>query len=107
MPLTDRAKEISAFVTPDNFLQYTVMAFGMRNAPATFQRLVNIVLSGLSGCEAYLDDLVIYSDSWQSHIRQIREVFERLSKVNLMLNLAKCDFWSSNRGLFGEGSGPQ
>lgn len=63
VPLTDRAKDISAFVTPDNFLQYTVMAFGMRNAPATFQRLVNIVLSGLSGCEAYLDDLVIYSDS--------------------------------------------
>ncbi len=42
-------------------------------------------------CEAYLDD-VIYSDSWQSHIQQIREVFERLSKENLMLNLAKCVF---------------
>lgn len=35
-PLTARASEISAFVTPDNFLQYTVMAFGMYNAPATF-----------------------------------------------------------------------
>lgn len=38
LPLTDRASEISAFVTPDNFLQYSVMAFGMRNGPATFQR---------------------------------------------------------------------
>ena len=70
VPLTDRAKEISAFITPDGFFQYNVMAFGMRNAPATFQRLVSVVLSGLSGCEAYLDDLVIYSDSWQSHIQQ-------------------------------------
>ncbi len=41
MPLTDRAKESSAFVTPDNFLQYKVMPFGVRNAPDTFQHLVN------------------------------------------------------------------
>ena len=61
VPLTERAKEISAFVTPDDFLQYTVMAFGMHNAPATFQHLVNVVLAGLSFCEAYLDDLVVCS----------------------------------------------
>lgn len=82
VPLTDRAKDIS---------EYTVIAFGMRNAPATFQRLVNIVLSGLSGCEAYLDDLVVYSDSLQSHVQQIRKVFERLCKANLTLNLARCE----------------
>ncbi len=52
VPLTSRAKELSAFVTPDSFLQYTVMPFGVRNAPATFQQLVNRVLSGLIGCEA-------------------------------------------------------
>ncbi len=39
VPLTERAAEISAFVTPDNFLNYTVMAFGLRNAPATFSTL--------------------------------------------------------------------
>lgn len=64
MPLTERAKEISAFVTPDAFLNYKVMAFGMKNAPSTFQRLVNAVLVGVCGCEAYLDDLVLYSSSW-------------------------------------------
>lgn len=61
VPLTDRAKEISAFVTPDDFLQYTVMPFGMRNAPATFQHLMNLVLSGLPFCEVYLDDLAVLS----------------------------------------------
>lgn len=40
VPLTARAAEISAFVTPDNFLQYRVMAFGLQNAPATFQRQI-------------------------------------------------------------------
>lgn len=92
IPLTDRAKEISAFVTPDSFLQYTVMAFGLRNAPATFQRLVNYVLAGLSNCEAYLDDLVVYSATWGEHIDHLTSVFKRLSAANLTINLAKCEF---------------
>lgn len=83
VPLTPRAKEISAFVTPDIFLQYTGMPFAMRNAPATFQRLVNTVFSGVVGCEAYLDDIVIYPKSWEEHVRQLLAVFERLAEANL------------------------
>lgn len=71
VPLTQRAREISAFVTPDDFCEYTVMAFGMRNAPATFQRLVNRVLTGVACCEAYLDDVVIYSSTWPQHVAQL------------------------------------
>ncbi|XP_027128228.1 uncharacterized protein LOC109142602 [Larimichthys crocea] len=92
VPLTERACEISAFVTPDDFCQYTVMAFGMRNAPATFQRLVNKVLKGVAGCEAYLDDVVIFSSSWFQHVAQLEEVFHRFAVANLTLNLAKCEF---------------
>lgn len=47
VPLTPRAAEISAFVTPNNFMNYSVMAFGLRNAPATVQRLMNRVLAGV------------------------------------------------------------
>ncbi len=92
VPLTSRASDISAFVTQDDFLQYCVMAFGMRNAPATFQRLINIVLAGVRDCNAYLDDLVIYSPTWSAHVSTIREVFGRLEKASLTLNLAKCEF---------------
>ena len=56
MPLTPRAKDIDTFVTLDAFLQYTAMPFGMCNTPGTFQWLVNIVPSGLSGCEVCLED---------------------------------------------------
>lgn len=77
---------------PDDFLQYRLTPFGMRNAPATYQRIVNIMLSGLSRYEAYRDDLVVYSSSWQNHMQQIREVFERLNKASLTLNLVKCEF---------------
>ena len=64
VPLTDRAKEISAFVTPDGFFQYKVMPFGMKNAPATFQRMINKIIAGLQGCEGYIDDVVVYANSW-------------------------------------------
>lgn len=50
VPLTQRATEISAFVNPDNFLNYTVMAFGLWNAPATFQRLMNTILVDVKNC---------------------------------------------------------
>ncbi len=60
VPLTQSASDISAFVTPDSFLQYNVMAFGLRNAPATFQRLIQMILAGLPNCNAYLDDFVIF-----------------------------------------------
>lgn len=90
--LTSRASDVSAFVTPDHFLQYTVMAFGMRNAPATFQRLMHLVLGGVPNCNVYLDDIVIFSDSWSDHVATLSEVFQRLSQANLTVNLAKCEF---------------
>ena len=92
VPLTERASDISAFVTPDHFLQYTVMAFGMRNAPATFQRLIQLVLGDVPHCNVYLDDVVVYSDTWEDHIASLRVVFQQLAAASLKLNLTKCEF---------------
>lgn len=68
------------------------MAFGMRNAPATFQRLMNLVLSGLAFCEAHLDDLVVCSDSWVEHVDHLQTVFSHLTDAGLTVNLSKCEF---------------
>ena len=92
VPLTDRAKEVSAFATPNGLYQYKVMPFGMKNSPATFQRLVNNVICELDGCDAYIDDVIIYSDSWSDHLQRIRQFFDRLSKAKLTVNLAKTEF---------------
>jgi len=54
------------------------MPFGMKNAPATFQRMMNKVISGLDGCEAYIDDLVLYSASWEEHVKLLKKFFSRL-----------------------------
>lgn len=50
------------------------------------------ILSGVTNCEAYLDDVVVYSNSWPNHIKTLREVFSRLAKASLTINLAKCEF---------------
>ena len=67
MPLTERAREVSAFVTPDGLYQRKVMPFGMKNAPATFQRMINNVIKDLDCCYACIDDLIVCSDSWKEH----------------------------------------
>ena len=92
VPLTDRAKEVSAFASPNGLYQYKVMPFGMNNSPATFQRLVNNVICGLDGCDANIDDVIIYSDSWSDHLQRIRKFLDRLSKAKPNVNLTKTEF---------------
>ena len=92
VPLTQRAREISAFVTPSGLYQYKVMPFGMKNAPATFQRMVNKLVRGIDGYEGYIDDVVIYSDNWSDHIRQIKSFFQIMREAKLTINLMKSEF---------------
>ena len=92
VPLSARAREIAAFITPNGLYSYKVMPFGLRNAPATFQRLMNQVIWYMPGCAVYLDDVVVYSDNWEIHLDRIRELFNRLREARLTVNLAKCEF---------------
>jgi len=68
VPLTEHAQCLSAFVTPQGLYQYKVMPFGMKNAQETFQRLINQILQNLDGCESYIDDVIVYSDTWEEHV---------------------------------------
>nr|XP_027227085.1 uncharacterized protein LOC113819048 [Penaeus vannamei] len=87
-----RARPISAFVTPVGLYEFKVLPFGMRNAPATFQRLMNYLTADLEGVRCYLDDLVIWSESWQEHLVRLRALFSALSAANLTVNLQKSEF---------------
>lgn len=59
VPLSDESRDLLSPFTPFGLFSYSVMSFGLRNAPATFQRLMNMVVDGLDGCAVYLDDVVI------------------------------------------------
>lgn len=90
--LTPRAQEISAFIIPPGLYSYNGMSFGLRNAPATFQLLMNRVVSGLEGCAVYLDDAVVHSQMWNEHDCRLRALLARLLEAKLTINLAKCEF---------------
>ncbi|UYV81732.1 hypothetical protein LAZ67_20002148, partial [Cordylochernes scorpioides] len=94
IPLTDKAKLKTAFITPDDTGQFERMIFGLANAPAEFQRLMHTVLGPLLNKKAfcYLDDVVIPAKDWREMIERLREVLERIRSAKLTLKPSKCEF---------------
>ncbi|XP_040288719.1 uncharacterized protein LOC121001621, partial [Bufo bufo] len=91
IPLAEDAIPKSAFITPFGLYQFRVMPFGMKNAPATFQRMVDQLLRGLqSFAGAYLDDIAIHSDTWEAHLEHVGVVLDRIRGAGLTLKPDKC-----------------
>jgi hypothetical protein len=82
------------FSTKGGHWAFRRTSFGLKTAPATFQRMMNTVLSGLTGtrCLTFLDDVVIHANSLAEHDKKLREVFGRLRKYNLKQQPDKCEF---------------
>ena len=57
----------------------------MKNSAVTFQRRVSTVISGLDGCDAYIDDVIIHDNTFEDHLQSIRNLFDRLSDTNLTI----------------------
>lgn len=92
--LSEESIPKTAFSSDNNHYEFTRMPFGLKNAPATFQRLMNSVLRGINGELAlvYLDDILIFSSSLQEHIDRLRQVFDRLRAANLKIQVDKTEF---------------
>src|SRR4030095_9490131 len=84
----------TAFRTRYGHFEYLVMPFGLANAPATFQNMINDILRDLldQGGVAYLDDILIYSESEEEHITLVSEVLQRLEQYSLAVSADKCAF---------------
>jgi len=87
-------REKTAFSIGKGLWQFTVMPFGLCNAPATFERLMEKVLQQLINkiCLVYLDDVVIFSEDFEGMMKRLEQVFSRLRSANLRLNPKKCSF---------------
>uniref|UniRef100_A0A9J7WVK0 ribonuclease H n=1 Tax=Cyprinus carpio carpio TaxID=630221 RepID=A0A9J7WVK0_CYPCA len=91
VPLTEQAKPKMAFSTPSGHWQYRVLPFGLHGAPATFQRLMDILLRPHQAyTAAYLDDVVIHSETWEEHLERLRKVLSELRGAGLTANPRKC-----------------
>ncbi|KRY64941.1 Retrovirus-related Pol polyprotein from transposon 17.6 [Trichinella pseudospiralis] len=90
--VAEEDKEKTAFTTPFGLYQFRVMRFGLCNAPATFQRLMETVLCGLhwTTCMVYLDDVIVFSKDAAEHLEKLDEVFSRLQGAGLKIKSTKC-----------------
>ena len=92
--MDEESVQKSAFITHSGLYEFVRMPFGMCNAPATFQRLMEIVLSDLlwKHCFAYLDDILVCSPTFDDHLHHLHTVFERIRQAGLRLQAKKCQF---------------
>ena len=83
----------TAFITEQGFFEFDVMPFGLKNPPATFQRAMQNVLAGCHDfCRIHVDDIIIYSKTFEEHLEHRRIVLGRLRDANLKVTPAKCYF---------------
>ena len=92
IPVSKKDIPKTAFVTKHGFYEFNVMSFGLTNAPATFQRVMELALRGLqwSTCLIYLDDVLIFGSTFEEHLQRLKQVLDRIRAANLKLKPEKC-----------------
>ena len=92
MPLNEEDKEKTAFTVPRGKYEFNVTPYGLTNAGASYQRMIDMCLSGLSFDRilAYMDDVVIFSRTWVEHLRELNAVFKKLVEAGITLKASKC-----------------
>ena len=91
--LENESKKYCAFRTDLGFFEYCKMPFGAKNSSKTFQRLMNFVLRGAeSYCLSHIDDIIIFSETWESHLAHLRDILLRLKDAGLVAKKSKAKF---------------
>ena len=90
---SSRAK--TAFVTPFGKYKFFMVPFGLAQAPAYFQLLMNKVFKGLQFAMTYLDDIIIFNENELQHLEHLETVFSQLREARLKMKWSKCDFFKS------------
>ena len=103
MPLSEKDKEKTAFSVPRGKFEFNVTPYGLCNAGASYQRMMDIALAGLPSDRilAYMDDIVIFSTTFDEHLKNLEQVFQRLSHSGISLKLSKCIFASEKVDFLG------
>jgi hypothetical protein len=91
-PIAAKDKTKTAFITESGLFEFNVMPFGLSNAPATFQRLMDALLAGLKWecLLVYLDDIILFAPTFEAHLLDLEETFKRIRNANLRLKSSKC-----------------
>ncbi|MBW0575738.1 hypothetical protein O181_115453 [Austropuccinia psidii MF-1] len=93
--LMPKAKKLLRIITCCGIHEYLRMPFGIENAPCHYQRMMNTIFpteSSEGWLIIYIDDIVIFSDSWYLHLERLARVLHRVAEVNMIISLKKCNF---------------
>lgn len=92
IPLEEESGQKATVVTPENAYKWNVVSFGLTGAPAHFQRVMSEVLTGQLNKHVmcYIDDIIVFSKTWEEHLLHLQEVLEALRRVNLRVKRRKC-----------------
>ena len=94
--MDEPSSELTTFVCPSGKYKFVRMPFGLKNAPAIFQEIIERVLKPVQNNSSnYIDDVLVYSDSWADHLLHLTSVFECLRGAGLTAKRAKCEFGRS------------
>ncbi|GFX66412.1 retrovirus-related Pol polyprotein from transposon 297 [Trichonephila clavipes] len=97
IPLSKTAQRCAAFCTSFGTYKPLRMSFGLKNAPYFFSKLMAELLNGLEDFVVpYLDDIAIFSDTWESHIKHMETVLQRIKRAKLTIKPSKCKFAQQN-----------
>lgn len=96
LPMAEESKELTAFRAAGEVYQFKRLPFGLTNAPATFQRLINALFAGMKGMspQVFLDDICLATKTWPEHLTLLDRVFKVIIKAGLKLKGSKCLFGS-------------
>lgn len=94
--LTERAKQLAAFICNQGLFQFNCMPFGLCNAGATFQRVIELIIIKLTNSSAYLDDVLTFSKHFDDHFKHLELVFQRFKEANLKIKTSKCKIACDN-----------
>ncbi|CAF5183326.1 unnamed protein product [Rotaria magnacalcarata] len=103
VPLVSDERKKTAFISPDGLWQFNRLPQGLKNSPSVFQRLMNQTLGSLRWdiCLAYLDDIVVYSCSFDQHLIDLSKVCQAPNNSNFKLNNNKCSFFQNDISFLG------
>ena len=102
VPLDKKSKEYTSFTTLKGQFAFNRAPFGLRISPSYFVELMQLALDGLDEfCTFYVDDIIVWSNSLEEHLKHINMLFERLRNHKLKLKLKKCQFMKAESNHLG------
>ena len=96
-----KGREYTAFRTSEGVFEWTVMPFGLQNAPATFQKFMDGMFEDLDFVRVYIDDIIVASATLEQHLSHLEKVFQRIEENGLTLKRGKCEFMKAEIKLLG------